>query len=123
MSSDVSLNPPGPVQLYVYGRVPPVMVKSIAPPEPAQEALVTVEVCVSVLLTWPTVIVAVMKQPLASVIVTVYPPAARLLMSSDVSLNPPGPVQLNVYGDVPPVTAKSIEPVGPAQDASTTVGV
>jgi hypothetical protein len=46
-------------------------------------------------------------QPLASVIVTEYVPAASPVLSSVVILPP----QLNVYGPVPPVGVKLIAPV------------
>ena len=56
------------------------------------------------------VIVHVVRQPLSSVTVTSYTPAARFCGSSILFVYPK-PVQANVYGNVPPLTVKSIEPV------------
>ena len=53
------------------------------------------------------VTVLVSEQPLLSVTVTVYVPAARPVLSSVVTPLP----QLYVYGAVPPVTVRSTEPV------------
>ena len=52
-------------------------------------------------------IVAVAVQPLASVAVTEYVPAERAVRSSVVA----PPVQLKVYGAVPPAEVRLIAPV------------
>ena len=51
--------------------------------------------------------------PLASVITTLYVPAAKPLISSVVAVKLPGPVHAKVYGVVPPAGVKLIEPVAP----------
>jgi hypothetical protein len=92
----------------VYGAVPPVAVKLAAPVElPKQRTFVTVMLAVSAAAGCVIVTLAVVVQLLASVMVTLYVPAARFDKSSVVDPFD----QLYVYGDVPPVTFKLAAPV------------
>ena len=80
-----------PDQLKVYGAVPPVGFKFIAPVlVPKQFTLVWVLVNVKAAAGWVIVIVAVAVQPFVSVAVTIYVPEERPLRSSVVE----PPVQL-----------------------------
>ena len=88
-----------PLQLKVYGAVPPAGVRFIAPLEPPkQEMFVTTVVPETAVAGWPTVAFTVAAHPLASVMMTVYVPAVSPVRSSFV-MPPP---KLKVYGAVPP---------------------
>ena len=66
--------------------------------------------------------VSVATHPTKSVTTTSYVPATRLERSSVLSVKPPGPVQAYVNGAVPPFTVRSINPLfPPSQETSTVV--
>ena len=81
--------PPASVQLYVYGAVPPVaftVALPLFPPKQFTSVLATI-VAAGAPASF-TVAFAVATQPLASVTVTVYPPAKRLVAQSVVCDDP-----------------------------------
>ena len=91
----------------MYGVVPPVTVRSIAPfVPPLQFTFVDVAVAASTA-GCVTVRDKVEEHPLASVTVTLYVPAATPAISCAVDPFD----QLYVNGDVPPETVRSIAPV------------
>ena len=82
-------------QRYVYAVVPPDTDKLAAPVElPKQRTFVPDIEAVSAAAGCVIVTLAVVVHPLASVIVTLYVPAVRLIRSSVEDVNPLGPVQL-----------------------------
>ena len=92
----------------MYGAVPPVAVRLIEPVLfPKHNTFTWVLLNVNPACGWVIVTVVWAIQPFASVTVTVYVPAAKFVGSSCVVLL----LQAYVYGAVPPVTVRLIEPV------------
>ena len=69
---------------------------------------------------WSTYTSLLAVQPFLSVMLTEYCPEVRLLMFCEVDVKPPGPVHKNVYGAVPPLTVKFIDPVLDVHNALVT---
>lgn len=95
-------------QVNVLLPVPPLAETVMLPLDDPQDALLTVPV-IAIAAGAVSVKFCVLVQPFASVAVTVYVPAVRLLM-----LAPLAPVfQVNVLDPVPPVAETEIEPLLP----------
>src|SRR6188474_327265 len=100
----------------VYGAVPPLTVRSTEPLLAAHAAAsVGTAPATRVLPGCATVALAVCVQPLASVMVTLYVPAPRPLMSSVVAPL----LHTKVYGAVPPLTVRSTDPLLVAHAAAS----
>ena len=109
-----------PVQLYVYGAVPPLTVSVTEPLlPPLQLTFVVAVVALSDAIGWVIVAALIVEHPFISVIVTLYVPAIKLFIFCVVE----PPVQLYAYGVVPPLTVSVTAPLLPPLQLTLVVAV